>query len=571
MDTNISYSTHNHRKNTRRKPKNNNNPNNTNMLKSKNFQFFKINLFQIVLILIYSNLPFTKPDSSNLLDTRDETMALNWQTYASNNQKGWLETSSPYTDYRSLMICQINAQNQDNWVRSNFIKIDDDLDTKLVYIEISFSVRTCEDVSNVKSCREAFTLAVLESDFSGVNVTRGHLSKFRHVETLAAQERFSKDGGSDSENSSSGTSITTKTVTVDLTNNKKGFYLALQDTGACLSIQYIRVYYKFCPQKTINFVNYPATMAGNQIELAKGTCVENSSIQKGRTRHPFQYCDTKGNWMKLEDQPCHCNQGFEGSISMGQNTNIYKCVPCTQNFYKSNPGPETCNRCPLNSSTKSNIQQSVCSCNEKFYRAATDTLDSKCTKPPGPVDHLKGDVEGTSVNITWSAPADNGGRDYSDIKYQVECAMKPTSTNSARTTARSRLRIISDCSVLGQNYIKNRVLRVTNLRPQTVYRFKIYSFNSVSEKAKSNNVLPNFTVIDIQTETISVTETTPTTPRIDRVPDYSNDGTSSNNDQSSSSFINKFTDNSNGTNIGFGGLIENYFIFIIPTSRKNFF
>lgn len=492
----------------------------------------------IILLLFNTATLTTKADTQVLLDTRTETLALNWKT---NKQNSWGEHSSPDNDYRSLIVCKIYEKQPNNWIRSNYIQ--NPLNAELIFVELKFAVRTCEDVSNVKTCREAFSLYLHETDINleqNITLTRKRTQKnnliadsafsdFQLIETIAAQKRFRPElaaenplflESQDSEMSTTQSEMTKKTFEVPLYNNKQGFYIALHDTGACLSIDYIKIYYKYCPEKTFNFVQYPLTLSGSSMTPAKGTCIENSSIPKTSTRFPSRYCND-GIWMSVDENVCHCDRGFEAISNL---VNLNKCEECQANFFKFENGPETCSRCPLNSSTRNLKRQTECQCNTNYYRTVTDGIYKKCTMPPGPVDHLKGRIEGTSINITWSAPSDNGGRDYSDIKYQVECSICQKYQAISRDRQTCKFKLLESCSILNNNFLIEKKLVVKDLLPNTIYKFKVTSFNSVSPLAIQDGKLPKSVARTFETQNVDAESlaTTPVTPRIEL--DFSNSG-----------------------------------------------
>ena len=50
----------------------------------------------------------------------------------------------------------------------------------------------------------------------------------------------------------------------------------LQDTGACVALMHVRIYYMFCPEVTKNLAIFPATTSGSEVTSlveAKGVCV----------------------------------------------------------------------------------------------------------------------------------------------------------------------------------------------------------------------------------------------------------------------------------------------------------
>ena len=57
-------------------------------------------------------------------------------------------------------------------------------------------------------------------------------------------------------------------------------YLFFQDTGACVAIMHVKVYYKFCDKTTRNLSSFERTTTGRDLTSlveAKGSCVRNSA------------------------------------------------------------------------------------------------------------------------------------------------------------------------------------------------------------------------------------------------------------------------------------------------------
>ena len=56
--------------------------------------------------------------------------------------------------------------------------------------------------------------------------------------------------------------------------NKNECYL--QDTGACMAVLHVRVYYMYCPSVVKNLASFPRTTSGGEVTSlveARGTCV----------------------------------------------------------------------------------------------------------------------------------------------------------------------------------------------------------------------------------------------------------------------------------------------------------
>lgn len=65
--------------------------------------------------------------------------------------------------------------------------------------------------------------------------------------------------------------------------NKKGFYLAFQDVGACVALVSVRVYFQKCPFTVKNLAMFPDTvpMDSQSLVEVRGSCVNNS--KEGRS------------------------------------------------------------------------------------------------------------------------------------------------------------------------------------------------------------------------------------------------------------------------------------------------
>ena len=109
--------------------------------------------------------------------------------------------------------------------------------------------------------------------------------------------------------SNSGTVVDARDVTVPL-GASGGLYLAAQDNGTCVSITRLTVFYYVCPQKVVNFINYPMTLADGTITQL--TCV--SGAGPVGVQPPLSTCDNQGVW-GAPTGACSCNPGY---TSIGQ-------------------------------------------------------------------------------------------------------------------------------------------------------------------------------------------------------------------------------------------------------------
>ena len=107
----------------------------------------------------------------------------------------------------------------------------------------------------------------------------------------------------------SGTVTETQDVTIQL-GESGGLYLAAVDTGTCVSISRLTVFYYICPQQVVNFINYPMTLAdGGIIQL---TCVSGAGLVGGQIL--LTTCGSRGVWV-APNGACSCNPGY---TSIGQ-------------------------------------------------------------------------------------------------------------------------------------------------------------------------------------------------------------------------------------------------------------
>jgi len=66
---------------------------------------------------------------------------------------------------------------------------------------------------------------------------------------------------------------------------RKGFYIAVQDQGSCMSFMSMRAYFYQCPKSSRSLSTFPATVSGAEpasLVPVVGQCITNSiKIDKG--------------------------------------------------------------------------------------------------------------------------------------------------------------------------------------------------------------------------------------------------------------------------------------------------
>nr|XP_039249727.1 ephrin type-A receptor 4-like [Styela clava] len=408
----------------------------------------------------------------NLVDTRKATTDLNWDTSPSDGT-GWNELSNTdenQVPLRTFQVCGIRTPGQNNWFKTNYIELKEG--AKNVYVEIKFTIRSCHDISNVATCKETFNLFYLEanSPYSGSDQYMNE-RVYKKVDTIAADERYPIR------------SHVTNTKTIKISDiQTNGLYVAFQDTGACMLIYYVRVYYKKCDEAIMNLAKFPSTVTGPRItSLIKvtGKCVTNS-IWSDSYEGPTLLCNSEAKW-KLPEGSCQCLPGYQ------PNEEMTECIECVAGQYKSEVGNNQCQTCPDNS-LSIKFASMKCICSAGYYRARKDGQDMPCTKPPSKPESVQYTVNETSVTIRWSSPKFTGGR--TDITYSISC-LRCDSTYSL-------------CSACGDNvdyeprgrFHSQRHVEIRELSPHTNYRFRIFSYNGVTKISGKD---PTFSEILLKT------------------------------------------------------------------------
>lgn len=100
------------------------------------------------------------------------------------------------------------------------------------------------------------------------------------------------------------------------------FVLAIVDSGACVSLMGVSIFYRRCPATTLYLASYVATPTGAEptaLVPVTGTCVPHSQSQGGTA--PRMHCNAEGEWM-VPVGGCTCDAGYEpnhnGSACLGE-------------------------------------------------------------------------------------------------------------------------------------------------------------------------------------------------------------------------------------------------------------
>ncbi|XP_048845056.1 ephrin type-B receptor 3-like isoform X2 [Brienomyrus brachyistius] len=405
-----------------------------------------------------------------LMDSKWATTELAWTAHP---ESGWEEVSG-YDDamnpIRTYQVCNVRDQNQNNWLRSDFIPRKDVL---RVYVELKFTVRDCNSIPNIPgSCKETFNLFYYESDAdtAGDSSPAWMENPYVKVDTIAPDESFSMlESGR----------VNTKVRSFGPLS-KAGFYLAFQDLGACMSLISVRVFYKKCSTTIANYAVFPETATGAEatsLVIAPGVCVSNAVEMSVPIK---LYCNGDGEWM-VPIGSCTCMAGFEPAVKNSQ------CQACSPGTFKSKQGDTFCSPCPPNSRASSGASN-ICPCRGGFYRADSDSPDSPCTTMPSSPRNVISIVNETSLVLEWGEPRESGGRD--DLLYNVICKKCPPERGACQ---RCDDNVEMTPRRLG---LTQRRVAVRHLQAHTQYSFEIQAVNGVSSKSP---LAPHYATVNITT------------------------------------------------------------------------
>ncbi|XP_049680719.1 ephrin type-A receptor 6 isoform X6 [Accipiter gentilis] len=403
-----------------------------------------------------------------LLDTTAALGELGWKTFPLNGWDAITEMDEHNRPIHTYQVCNVMEPNQNNWLQTNWISRDA---AQKIYVEMKFTLRDCNSIPWVLgTCKETFNLYYMESDEShGVKFKPNLYTK---IDTIAADESFTQMDLGDRI-----LKLNTEVREVGPIN-KKGFYLAFQDIGACIALVSVRVYYKKCPFTVRNLAMFPDTIPrvdSSSLVEVRGSCVK--SAEERDT--PKLYCGADGDWLVPLGR-CICSVGYEEVDG--------SCHACRPGFYKAFAGNVKCSKCPPHSLTYVEAT-SVCQCEKGYFRAEKDPPTMACTRPPSAPRNVIFNINETALMLEWSPPSDTGGR--KDLTYSVICK-KCGSDASQCEICGGGIRFIPRHTGL-----INSSVTVLDFVSHVNYTFEIEATNGVSELSFSPK---QFTAITVTTD-----------------------------------------------------------------------
>lgn len=212
---------------------------------------------------------------------------------------------------------------QDNWLQTHFVERRG---AQRAHIRLHFSVRACASLGAAGgTCRETFTLYYRQAEEPDGpdSVPAWHLKRWTKVDTIAADESFPGSSawavGPRGAGQRAGLQLNVKERSFGPLT-QRGFYVAFQDTGACLALVAVKLFSYTCPSVLRAFASFPETQAsgagGASLVAAVGTCVAHAEPEEdgggGQAggSPPRLHCNGEGKWM-VAVGGCRCQPGHQ--------------------------------------------------------------------------------------------------------------------------------------------------------------------------------------------------------------------------------------------------------------------
>uniref|UniRef100_A0A914ZNN2 receptor protein-tyrosine kinase n=1 Tax=Parascaris univalens TaxID=6257 RepID=A0A914ZNN2_PARUN len=406
-----------------------------------------------------------------LLDTSLSTTELRWKTYSNieDDEIGWLEETyrgpEGVENRRAYVVCNVEHANVDNWLRTPRIERDG---ANRLHVEVTFTMRDCNEFpGNARSCKETFRLYAMQVSGTEVSNTWNETS-WDFIGRIAA------DTGRHSKHESSAAAVNQEIRSYTVT--KDAAYFAFRDSGACISILNVKIFYEVCPEATRSFVIFPQTITGpgaQSLIAVSGKCVANASpIEPTKLTY---ICKATGAW-EMPTGECRCNAGYVGSAKRST------CAACTVGTYKANVEEDECRPCPAHSTSTSSAS-TECQCDSGYYRADGETVEYPCTQPPSKPSRLTAiRVDAASVMLEWDEPSMLGGR--KELWYRYQCSTCPSTVHS----------------IPSERTFSSRRLELTGLQAGTTYTVMVFAENKVSKLIPE---LSQYALVEFTTRSLS--------------------------------------------------------------------
>nr|XP_023696138.1 ephrin type-A receptor 8-like isoform X1 [Paramormyrops kingsleyae] len=254
--------------------------------------------------------------------------------------------------------------------------------------------------------------------------------------------------------------------------SRVGFHLGFSYSGPCLFLGSVQVYFMKCPGFVEARVNFAAVVG--ESGLVTGACIQGSV----EISPPQRHCQADGQWGALQGH-CIC--------AVGRQQSGESCEACTAGRYKPENGSAECLPCPPNSIAVRAAAEE-CSCLDGYFRVASDPADVGCTKPPSAPTNLRVcHLNGTTLELCWGPPADQGGR--VEVWYSVECWEREGQSQGHWEACGGAVRLPPHSQRL-----RDTAVNITGVQLHHDYRLTVQAMNAVSVKSQLQGATKSITI-----------------------------------------------------------------------------
>ena len=196
-------------------------------------------------------------------------------------------TPQPSLCREQLRVCDYlrPTQPQNNWVFTQYISYSK---AKEVIVDVTYDYTSC--ITNQgNGCNTLQTTMYLYESNGTDNAERTNPANYNQLQALSANNRG----------------------TFTFEPSATGFYLGVQDTGTCGTINRIILYYRVCPARSIGLgttLDIPFPPTGSAPTRGNITCADNSIAMT-----PNVSCAADGTFAGSPD--CRCYPGFESTTT----------------------------------------------------------------------------------------------------------------------------------------------------------------------------------------------------------------------------------------------------------------
>ena len=216
----------------------------------------------------------------------------------------WIQNSKSPCRQR-VEICGLHKDSQDNWLITQYISRTVS-GTPLLQVSVLIDF---EHDCNDRDCQRTFMLNAYETSVVDDSAARNTWN-YRQIHRITTSNDRSQR-------------MQQHIREFAFETDEDGFYLAIADEGACITILRVIVFYNICPWETKQLVILPETIAPltNRMQPLEvmGECTEDAHPENGVA--PTLICLHGGVWLFNPDSSCQCNIGFKPT------ENESKCIP----------------------------------------------------------------------------------------------------------------------------------------------------------------------------------------------------------------------------------------------------